>query len=62
MNFERQRKRHLKINIWEMMTIICDYFFFLASFIVDRARSKWTGRNTVEVKIYRCELTLLSKP
>ena len=28
--------------------------FFLASFIVDRARCKWTGRSAVEVKIYCC--------
>ena len=34
---QRQRKGHLKINISEMVTIFCDYYFFLASFIVDRA-------------------------
>ena len=32
---QRQRKRH------------CDYCFFLASFTVDRARCKWTGRSAV---------------
>ena len=45
---QEQRKRHSKINIWEMVTI-CDYCFFLASFIVDRARCKWTGRSAGEV-------------
>ena len=29
----------------------CDYCFFLASFIVDRARWKWTRTTAVEVNI-----------
>ena len=62
---QRQRKRPLKINIWEIngdyflaTTIICslsalncDNFLFLTSFIVDGARCKWTGRSAVKVNI-----------
>ena len=32
--------------------LFCSYWFFLAaSFILDRARCKWTGRSTVEVNL-----------
>ena len=31
--------------------LFCDYSFFLASFIVDRTRCKWTGWSAVEVNI-----------
>ena len=30
---------------------VCDYGFFLAAFIVDKARCKWTDRRAVEVNI-----------
>ena len=55
---QEQRKRHSKINIWEMVTI-CDYCFFLASFIVDRARCKWTGGSAVEVNIENERFTVV---
>ena len=48
---QRQPKRHLKTNIWEMVTILLYYCFFVASLIFDRARGKWTGRSAVEVNI-----------
>ena len=42
--------------------LFCDYCFFLASFIVDRARCKSTARSTVEADIgmkdYCCVFTL----
>ena len=57
---QRQRKRYLKINIWEMVTIdFCDYCFFFASFFVDRARCKWTGRSAVEVNIENERFTVV---
>ena len=40
----RQRKRYLKINIWEMM-----WLFFLTCYIFDRARCKWTGRGALDL-------------
>ena len=43
---QRQRKPDLKINIWWRF---CDYCLFLASFIVDWAGCKWTGRSAVGV-------------
>ena len=65
---QQQRKRDLEINIWEMVTILW-YCFFLASFIVDTARCKWTGGSAVEENIgnerftvvfSRCRLNLKS--
>ena len=47
---KEQCKRHLKIHIWEVVTI-CDNCFFLASFIGDRARCKWTGRSAVDENV-----------
>ena len=44
--------------------MFCDYYLFLASFIVDRARCKWTVRSAVGVNIawewliYCCVFTL----
>lgn len=51
---------HLGIKWW----LFCDYYFFLASFIVDRARCKWTVRSAAcwskcrEWEIYCCLLQL----
>ena len=41
----QQWKRHLKINIWEMVIIAS------SSFIVDRECCKWTGRRAIEVNV-----------
>ena len=44
----RRRKHHLKIiNIRERATIF-DFYFFLASFVADNARCKWTGRSSLK--------------
>ena len=43
---QRQRKRHLKINIWEMVTI---FLLFLLPRTEHAAKS--TGRSAVEVNI-----------
>ena len=59
---KRQRKRHLEITIWEMV-LFCDYCFVFASFIVVRARCKWTGRCAVGVKIKKNErFTVVCSP
>ena len=39
--------------------LFSDYCFFLASFIVDRARCKWTGRSAVEVNIENERFTVV---
>ena len=39
--------------------LFCDYFLFLASFIVDMARFKWTGRSAVEVNIENKRITVV---
>ena len=45
-------KRHLKINICEMMIInFCDYCFLLAFYMVDKLRYKWTDRSAVELNV-----------
>ena len=44
---------------WEMMTNFCDYCLFLSSFIVDRARCKWTGRSAVKVNIENERFTVV---
>ena len=31
--------------------LICDYCFFLTSFIVDKAYCKWTGRGAIETNV-----------
>ena len=54
-----QRNRHLKLSIWEMVTLFCDYCFTLPYFIVDRARSKWTVRSAVEVNIANERFTVV---
>ena len=54
------RKRPMKIRIW-----IGDDIVIIASSsypIVDRARSKWTGRSAIEVQIHCCVFTLSLKP
>ena len=56
---QRERKRHLKINIWETVGER-DYCFFLASFIIDRARCEWTGRSAIEVNIENERFTVVS--
>ena len=45
-----QRKRYLKINIWEMVTILL-LLPLPHILIFDRARGKRTGRSAVEVDI-----------
>jgi len=47
-------KKHL--GIWY---IFCGHCFFLASFIVDSARCKWTGRSTVEVNLGNKRFTIV---
>ena len=39
--------------------MICDYCFLLASFIVDRARCKWSGRGAVEVNVENERFTVV---
>ena len=47
---QRQRKRHLKINIWEMVTV-----FFIPSsshpLLLKEHAAKWTGRSAVELNV-----------
>ena len=39
-------------NKYEKWWLFCSYWFLLAaSFLLDRARCKWTGRSTVEVNL-----------
>ena len=51
---------HLKMNIVNGDYFVPDYFFFLESFKVDRARCKWTGRSAVEVNIKNEIFTVVS--
>ena len=46
----RQRKLHLKTNIWANMTIL-RLFLLACACIVGKARYKWTGRSAVEVNL-----------
>ena len=56
---QRQRKRHLKINIREMVTIFRLLLLPRILYnIVDRSRCKWTGRSAVEVNIENERLTV----
>jgi len=48
---QRQRKRQLKINIWEIVTILLLFLPRIPYFSSDRARGKWTGRSAVEGNI-----------
>ena len=54
---ERQWKLHLKLNIWEMVTILLLLLIPLL-FIVGRSRCKWTGWSAVEVNVENERLLL----
>jgi len=41
----------LKINFWERGDYSVIFFFFLASFTVDRAHWKWTARSAIEINL-----------
>ena len=61
---QRQWKRHLKINIWEMVTIL---LLFLTTLIFDKAHGKWNLQKHHwskyrEWKICCCVFTLSLKP
>ena len=47
----RQRKRHLKVNIWEMLTIFQLLIVARILYIVDNARYKWTVKSAVEANM-----------
>ena len=49
---KQQRQRQPTTTSFEnkRLGLFCGYCFFPVSFIVDRARCKWTGRSTVEKK------------
>ena len=47
---QRQRKRQVKINIWEMVTIL-RLLLLPRTFIIDRAHYKWTDTSAVYVNL-----------
>ena len=55
---QRQLKRDLKINIWEMVTIL-GLLLLRRILIIDRALCKWTDRSAVEVSIENERFTVV---
>ena len=62
---QRQRKPHLKINVWKMAYILLYIVIITSSshpycwHVVDRARGKWTSRSAVDVKIENGKFTVV---
>ena len=54
---QRQWKRHLQIDIWEMVTIL--WLLLPCIFIVGKARCKWTSRSVDEVNIENERFTVV---